>query len=55
MEEDSAMQVDGQSAAAAAEPVGRVSSLPEVELYLYLLVLIYLLDKQRHEQVQRAF
>lgn len=55
MEEDSsAVQDDGKAAAAAAsELAARVRGLPEVELYLYLLVLIYLLDKQRHTQASR--
>lgn len=53
MEEDSsAVQDDGKAAAAASELAARVSGLPEVELYLYLLLLIYLLDKQRHTQVR---
>lgn len=58
MEEDSsssaaaaAVQDDGKSAAAAGELAARVSGLPEVELYLYLLLLIYLIDKQRYTQV----
>lgn len=52
MEEDSsAAQDDGKAAAAAGDLAARVSGLPEVELYLYLLLLIYLLDKQRHTQV----
>lgn len=45
------MQDDGKSAAAAGELAARVSGLPEVELYLYLLLLIYLIDKQRYTQV----
>ncbi len=54
MEEDSsAVQDDGKAAAAAAsELAARVRGLPEVELYLYLLVLVYLLDKQRHTQAR---
>lgn len=56
MEEDSsstaaAAQDDGKSAAAAGELAARVRGLPEVELYLYLLLLIYLIDKQRYTQV----
>lgn len=56
MEEDSsaAAQDDGKAAAAAAELAARVSGLPEVELYLYLLVLIYLLDKQRTAQASEG-
>jgi hypothetical protein len=53
MEEDSSTaQGDGKAAAAAGDLAARVSGLPEVELYLYLLLLIYLLDKQRHTQVR---
>jgi hypothetical protein len=54
MDEDSStVQDDGKAAAAAAsELAARVSGLPEVELYLYLLLLIYLIDKQRHTQVR---
>lgn len=53
MEEDSSpVQDDGKAAAAAAgDLAARVSRLPEVELYLYLLLLIYLIDKQRATQV----
>jgi hypothetical protein len=55
MEEDSsAVQDDGKAAAAAGDLAGRVSNLPEVELYLYLLVLVYLLDKQRHTQASNG-
>lgn len=53
MEEDSSTaQDDGKAAAAAGDLAARVSGLPEVELYLYLLLLIYLLDNQRHTQVR---
>lgn len=56
MEEDSsAVQDDGKAAAAAGDVAGRVSNLPEVELYLYLLVLVYLLDKQRHAQASKGW
>jgi hypothetical protein len=56
MEEDSSTaQDDGKAAAAAGDLAARVSGLPEVELYLYLLLLIYLLDKQRHTQVRVCF
>lgn len=51
MEEDSSAAQDDSKAAAAGDLAARVSGLPEVELYLYLLLLIYLLDKQRHTQV----
>lgn len=56
MEEDSsAVQDDGKAAAAAGDVAGQVSNLPEVELYLYLLVLVYLLDKQRHAQASKGW
>lgn len=55
MEEDSSTaQDDGKAAAAAGDLAARVSGLPEVELYLYLLLLIYLLDKQRHTQAREV-
>eukprot|EP00878_Enallax_costatus_P040285 GHUV01046400.1.p1 GENE.GHUV01046400.1~~GHUV01046400.1.p1 ORF type:complete len:130 (-),score=32.66 GHUV01046400.1:219-608(-) len=46
MEDDSA---PADAAAAAPPPVS--SQLPEVELYIHLLVLMYLLDRKQYKQV----
>ena len=49
MEDDSAPA----DAAAATQPPAS-SSLPEVELYIHLLVLMYLLDRKQYKQVLPA-
>ncbi len=49
----SAMQVEGESsaAAAAAPAAAATSTLPEVELYAFLLMLTYCIDHSKNEQV----
>jgi hypothetical protein len=55
MEEDAAGSSGAGDKAQAAPASPKPSSLPEVELYMYLLVLVHLLDKQQHEQVCAAW
>ena len=47
-----AMQVEGTSGGAPAEAAA--STLPEVEMYAFLLVLTYLIDQKKNEQVGRT-
>jgi len=45
------MEEDNASTAAVTTATAPISNLPEVELYMYLLVLMFLLDRQQHTQV----
>jgi hypothetical protein len=50
MEDDAAAAADGEGADAGSAP--GPSQLPEVELYSYLLLLVYLLDRKQFTQVR---
>lgn len=49
--EATAMEDDSATSAADAAAAAASSRLPEVELYVYLLVLVYLLDRKQYTQV----
>ena len=52
MDADGAAAANGSEAPAAAAPAP--SSLPEVEMFAYLLTIMFLLDHKQYEQVQAA-
>jgi hypothetical protein len=54
MEDDAAAAEDGAGEGADAGAAAGPSQLPEVELYMYLLVLIHLLDRKHFAQVGGA-
>ena len=50
------LQADGEDGAAAVTPEApaALSSTPEVEMYAYLLVLMFLVDHKQYDQVGRG-